>query len=138
MEISSEGCGTLPRFEKSEKIYMVVKYKFRPLSKWWEWEKGIPGRRDYGRSEILRAHFVLSLFPQTLCSICHRLPNVCALPELPFPASSHFRSQLKPLPLCKTSPGKISQSLLSPSTLMTLLYEPKIWSCLTLNSFSGR
>lgn len=39
MEISSEGYGILPRREKSE-IYRMVKFNFRPSSKWWEWEVG--------------------------------------------------------------------------------------------------
>ena len=39
MEKNLEGYGVLPKFEKSE-IDRVVRCKFRPSSRWWEWEVG--------------------------------------------------------------------------------------------------
>lgn len=36
MEISSKGYGILPKFEESEKIYRVVKYKLKLSGRWWE------------------------------------------------------------------------------------------------------
>lgn len=63
MEISSKRYGTLSRFEELEKIYRVVKYKFRPSSRWWEWEVGKAFQSEYGRSEIIMALFLFSLSP---------------------------------------------------------------------------
>ena len=61
MEKNLEGYGILPKFEKPE-IDRVVKCKFSPSSRWWEWEVGKALReREYGRSEIIMAHFSLAI-----------------------------------------------------------------------------
>ena len=77
MEKNLEGYGVLPKFEKSE-IDRVVRCKYRPSSRCWEWEVG-------------KAFCFSTIFPE-------KLEKVSVLPEKSLVKVS---SHLSPLPLIR-------------------------------------